>query len=66
MPLALRTPRVWGAAFYFLRLLNHIGVINDWMFAGGSARVARSALIVHAAPWGVLQFISVIVLLFFV
>lgn len=26
VPLALRTPRVWGASFYFLRLLNHISV----------------------------------------
>lgn len=66
VPLALRTPRVWGAAFYFLRLLNHTDVINGWNFAGGSARVACSAFIVHAALRGVLQLISVIVLLFFV
>lgn len=66
VPLALRTPRVWGAAFYFLRLLNHIDVINGWKVFGGSARVARSAGIVHAASWGVLQLISVVVLLFFV
>ena len=26
VPLALRTPRVWGASFYFLRLLNHTNV----------------------------------------
>ena len=66
VPLALRTPRVWGAAFYFLRLLNHTNVINRRIFTGESARGARSALIVHAALWGVLQLISVIVLLFFV
>lgn len=66
VPLALRTPRVWGAAFYFLRLLNHTDVINGWSFAGESARVACSAFIVHAALRGVLQLISVIVLLFFV
>ena len=66
VPLALRTPRVWGAAFYFLRLLNHISVINRWTFAGGSARIALFAHIVHAALWSALQFISaVIVLLFF-
>ena len=32
VPLALRAPRVCGAAFYFLRLLNHTGVINGWNF----------------------------------
>ena len=65
MPLALRTPRVWGAAFYFLRLLNHTNVINRRISAGGSARIARYAHIVHAALWSALQFISAVIVLFF-
>lgn len=66
VPLALRAPRVWSAAFYFLRLLNHTDVINRWISAGGSACIARSAFGIHVARWCVLQLITVIVLLLFV
>ena len=65
MPLALRAPRVWGASFYFLRLLNHTNVINRRIFTGESARIARYAHIVHAALWSALQFISAVIVLFF-
>ncbi len=59
-------PTCVGRGFYFLRLLNHTDVINRWISTGESARIARSALIVHVARWCVLQLIAVIVLLLFV
>ena len=59
-------PTCAGCGFYFLRLLNHTDVINRWISAGESARIARSAYIVHVARWCVLQLITVIVLLLFV
>lgn len=66
VPLALRTPRVWGTSFCFLCLLNHTDAIICWISAGEYAHVALFAFIVHGARRCVLQLIPVIVLLLFI